>query len=165
MIVRDLIDSNQHITDVTITIRQEGRLVDELNIGLDAGVKPPYPTRVPKEARYIGNACDCFRKDATYLHKSINAWDDGKDYWQVKTDRIPKKWQELEVDAWHVWSASRIRHPRASRQYGGDYEHLYITALPSGERMEIKELPKDEWSELPGQMNILDFIGGDENEN
>ena len=165
MIVRDLIDKNQNITDVTITIRQDGLLADELNIGLAAGVKPPYPTRVPKEPKYIKNICEAVRRDATYIPKSINAWDDGKDYWQVKTERIPKRWLDLEVTAWHVWKASTIHHPRARRHFVGDYEHLYITALPSGENMKIKESPKFIEVDLPGQMNILDFIGGDENEN
>ena len=63
---------------------------------------------VPKEERYIGNLSLETKREAYYIDKSINAWDDGKDYWQVKVNRIPKKWLELEVYSWEVWPASSV---------------------------------------------------------
>ena len=168
MTVRELIELNQMITDVEITVRKDGSaLLDQLNIGPAEGIKPPYPTMVPKEERYVGNMSVSTKREAHYIDKSINAWDDGKDYWQVKPNRIPEKWLDLEVYSWEVWPASSVCYtsPRRSCPSGHGAnvnfhgQRLNITALPSGEKMEVTEpKPKQEQAEqLEGQMSIDDW--------
>ena len=168
MTVRELIELNQMITDVEITIRKNGSaLVDQLNIGPAEGIKPPYPTMVPKDMKYIGNIGIDTKREAYYIDKSINAWDDGKDYWQVKPNRIPEKWLNLEVYAWEVWPASTVVHGASRRNdWGNSFKNINfhgqrinITALPSGEKLEIAEpKPKQKQDEqLAGQMSIDDW--------
>ena len=167
MTVRELIELNQMITDVEITIRKNGALLDQLNIGPAEGIKPPFPMMVPKEERYIGNMSKSTKREAHYINKSINVWDDGKDYWQVKPDRIPKKWLELEVYSWEVWPASTAVYGKNRRNdYGNSYKNINfhgqrinITTLPSGEVMTVPEA-KSEEQQIDGQMNITDFLGG-----
>ena len=162
MKVKDLIELNAMITDLEITARLNGNvLYDQLNIGPSEGVKPPYPTRVPREARYAENLCrtdeNMFR-DAVYIPKSINAWDDGKDYYELKVNRIPAKWLELEVYSWEVWKASSVA-TTSPRRYQNNSFHgqlMKIVALPNGAKFEVKQEPETE--ELPGQMNITDFL-------
>lgn len=171
MKVRELIELNQMITDVVITVRINGnRLLDELNIGCERGVKPRFPTRVPKSEKYVNNMSVLDRemyKDAAYIPKSINAWDDGHDYWQVKPNRIPKAWLDLEVFAWEVWPASTVTYHSPRRSTEGRYrnvnfhgQRLNITALPSGESLVVKEpKPKqqDDTEQLDGQMSFDDW--------
>ena len=164
MKVKDLVELNAMITDLEITVRKDGNLLlDQLNIGCSEGVKPRHPTRVPRDAKYAGSYDQHNEdryKDAAYLPKSINAWDDGKDYYEIKLNRIPAKWLELEVYSWMVWTASSIGtiNPRRDRSRGQFYgELMKIVALPSGEKLEIKEPEKPE-VELPGQMNIFDYV-------
>lgn len=170
MTVRELIELNQMITDIEITIRKNGSaLLDQLNIGPAEGIKPPFPTMVPKEEKYVGNIGIDTKREAYYIDKSINAWDDGKDYWQVKPDRLPKKWLDLEVYAWEVWPASTAVYGSSRRNDWGHShkninfhgQRINITALPSGEKLEVKE-PKSEQikkePQLEGQMNIMEFL-------
>lgn len=167
MTVKDLIELNSMITDLEITVRQNGGLLlDQLNIGCSEGVKPPYPTRVPKDARFaknIGRADEKTFKDATYIPKSINTWDDGKDYYQLLTNRVPAKWLNLEVHSWEVWKASSVGTTSPRRYQNNNFygQLMKIVALPSGEKLEIKEPEKTE-AELPGQMNIIDFLEASE---
>lgn len=169
MKVRNLIELNAMITDLEITVRRDGGLLlDQLNIGCSEGIKPPYPTRVPKDERFAGSLNDKEYKDAMYIPKSINSWDDGKDYYQILINRIPAKWLDLEVYSWEVWQASRVcttssRRNRASNFYG---QLLRVVALPGGANLEIKEIqsePKEDT--LPGQMSIEDFIDKKEESN
>lgn len=166
MKVKDLISLNAMITDLEITVRQDGgQLLDQLNIGCSEGVIPLYPTRVPKEPKYAGNpnrSVDDFYKDAAYIPKSINAWDDGKDYYEIKVNRIPAKWLDLEVYSWEVWTASKVgtTNPRRGRaNFHGQL--MKITALPSGEKLELKEDPlkreTPEATQIDGQMLIFDY--------
>ena len=165
MKVKDLIELNAMITDLEITVRKDGGLLlDQLNIGPSEGVKPPYPTRVPKEERFAGSLNqhnDRFYKDAAYIPKSINAWDDGKDYYEIKVNRIPAKWLELEVFSWEVWKASTVTttSPKRGRNVNFQGQLMKIVALPSGAKLEVKQEEKTE--ELPGQMNITDFLEGE----
>lgn len=166
MTVEELISLNQMITDLTITVRKDGtRLLDELNIGPDAGTKPRFPNKVPIDEKHINNMSAT--REATYLDKTINAWDDGHDYWQVKPNRVPKAWLGLEVYGWEVWPAYYGRHPRAcghengrtyhKNQFNGQY--LRVTALPNGCKLEApKEKPKtlDNY-ECDGQMSFEDW--------
>ena len=167
MTVRELIELNQMITDAEITIRKDGTaLLDQLNIGLAEGRKPPFPTKVPKEERYIGNPSPGCYKEAHYIEKSINAWDDGKDYWQVKPDRIPKKWLDLVVYSWEVWPASctginrRTCFDGRGKNVTFHGERINIDALPSGSPMKMVEPaePKEQSQQLEGQMDIMEFL-------
>lgn len=146
MTVLDLISCNQMITDLQITVRKDGKLLDQLNIGCAEGVKPPYPTRVPSDERYIDNIgyYDHTHREAAYIDKSINAWDDGRDYWEIKANRIPKQWLDLEVTSWDSSPASTVG--TSSPRRGGIHkninfhgERLRITVLPSGQRLEITQ--------------------------
>lgn len=78
MKVRELIELNQMITDIEITMRDAAacHMLDQLNIGPAQGIKPPYPTRVPKRAdwwKQQQRSDDKFYKDAAYIDKSINS--------------------------------------------------------------------------------------------
>lgn len=162
MKVKELIELNAMITDLEITVRKDGGLLwDQLNIGCSEGVKPLYPTRVPKEPRYAGslNQHTDLYKDAAYIPKSINSWDDGKDYYQILTGRIPAKWLALEVFSWEVWKASGVATANPRRYQNNNFhgQLMKIVALPSGEKLEIKQEEKSE-VELPGQMSINDFL-------
>lgn len=160
MTVYELISLNQMITDLNITVRKDHKLLDQLNIGCAEGVKPPYPTRVPIDERYI-NANGIYtntHRDAHYIDKSINAWDDGKDCWQIKTNRIPKEWLELEVTDWDSHSASIVHttSPRRNRNNGFHGERLRINVLPSGQKLEIKQKPEIS-DQIDGQMSFEDL--------
>lgn len=164
MTVKDLIELNQMIVDVEIEIRQEGhRLVDALMIGCERGKKPFQPVMVPLDERYVGNIT--MRKEANYIDKSINAWDDGKDYYQIKVQRIPAKWLELEVYSFEVWPASTFGNPRRrtgeAKNVNFHGQRINIIALPSGERLSIKPAKTEnaqEKCELDGQMGIEEFL-------
>ena len=169
MTVRELMELNQMITDVNIEIRRDGtRLLDALFIGCAEGVKPPFPVKVPESEQYINSLS--FRKEARYIAKSINAWDDGKDYWQVKPDRIPKAWLGLTVFSWEVWQASSLGiNPRRRSGTGRATnvtfhgQRLNVIALPPGavtvealvEQMNDSAPKQDQ---IEGQMNIEDFM-------
>ena len=148
MTVRELIELNQMITDVEITVRKNGWLLDQLNIGPAEGRKPPCPTKVPQSEIYLTNMSVDTKRDAYYIQKNLNAWDDGKDYWQIKPDRIPKKWLELEVYSWEVWPASIVGCPR--REIEGKFKNvnfngqrINIEAVTSGEKLEVEQERKD----------------------
>lgn len=148
MTVRELIELNQMITDVEITVRKNGWLLDQLNIGPAEGRKPPHPTKVPQSEIYLTNISVDTKRDAYYIQKNLNAWDDGKDYWQIKPDRIPKKWLELEVYSWEVWPASIVGCPR--REIEGKFKNvnfhgqrINIEAVPSGKKLEVEQERKD----------------------
>lgn len=162
MTVRELIELNQKIVDVEIIIRKDHKLLDALKIGLSIGQVPPCPLMVPESEKYINN--DSRRKMAKYIEKSINAWDDGRDYWQVKPERIPAAWLDLTVYAWDVWPASYVGCGRRQcssghgRNINFSGERISITALPSGEDMETPE-PKKETAEEPdNQLNLFEYF-------
>ena len=165
MNVRELIEINQNITDICIEVRVDGcALLDALHIGLDYGAEPPYPQMVPIDRAHIGNQCMAAKKKAKYIRKSINTWDDDKDYWQIKTNRIPKAWLDLEVFSWQNWHVYKGRHPRAA--FGGQdaYEGIRIIALPTGEhmmRMPEERALKSEPTNLD-QITLFDEKGANE---
>lgn len=164
MTVKELVELNQNIVDIEIEVRKNGGLlVDALEIGPERGQVPPCPKKIPESENYAGNPTRV--RLANYIEKSINAWDDGHDYYQVKPDRIPKKWQDLEVYAWDVWPASLFGNPRRrsgnARNVNFHGERLNITALPSGDTLEIPQ-PKQEKEQDPdNQMNLFDYMRGD----
>lgn len=66
MTVRELIEPNQMIVDIEITVRKNGNaLLDQLNFGPSEGVKPPYPMMVPIDERYIGAMNRCHQREAS----------------------------------------------------------------------------------------------------
>jgi len=154
MKVRELISLNAVITDVRIEVRKNGsEIVDCLCFGPDFGVVPPYP--------FIMHQNTAKQKQATYIRKNLNAWDDGRDYWEIKPDRIPAKWLELEVYAWHYQSVYHSHHQRDDRN--NTMQGILITALPSGESLDIKQKVDDVkkkvygWEHLDGQMSLFDM--------
>ena len=165
MKVKELVELNQMITDIEITVRENGTLrLDQLNIGPYQGIKPRYPTRVPRKREYANSMNqhnDEMYREAYYIEKSLNSWDDGKDYWQVKPNRIPAKWLDLEVFSWEVWAAGIAGVNR--RQIEGKFrngnfhgQRLNIVALPSGEKLEVHQSKseKDEEQCIDGQMSF-----------
>lgn len=165
MTVRELMELNQMITDVEIEVRRDGSLLlDALFIGCASGEKPPFPFKVPESEQYINNLTR--RKEAHYVKKSINAWDDGRDYWQSKPDRIPKTWQSLKVFSWEVWPAYTSGNPRRrtfnSRNVNFHGQLLRVVTLPPGD-VTVEQLDEHMKAEAPkndqieGQMNIFDY--------
>ena len=164
MTVRELISLNPMITDAEITVRVNGSaLLDQLNIGPYRGQKPPFPLKVPKSEKYIGNTSECYRKEAKYIQKSINSWDDGKDYWDVKPDRIPKAWLDLEVFTWGCRDAGISRVNRRTSGIGRNVnfhgQQIDITVLPSGQTLDLPT-PKEENADLDGQISLTDWLEG-----
>ena len=166
MTVKELIELNQMITDVEITVRKDGtKLLDQLNIGPAEGIRPSHPTMVPKEEKYIGNMSLETKREAHYINKSINSWDDGKDYWQVKWNRIPSKWLELTVYSWEVWPASCVVYGASRRNdYGNSRKNnnfhgqrIGITVLPSGEKLVVKQPKTTEPAADDDQMTFEDW--------
>ena len=171
MKVKELIELNQMITDVEITVRDHGStLLDQLNIGPARGIKPPYPTRVPRDRKYAGTCQqhnDQMYRDAAYIQKSLNSWDDGKEYWQVKPNRIPKAWLDLEVYSWDLRYASCFT-PRRScpsgvgRNVNFHGEQINITALPSDQTLPAPREDQDPKAktdyQLEGQISIEDWM-------
>lgn len=152
MKVRELIELNSYITDLEICVRENGgKLLDCLHIGPDYGTKPKYPQMIYPN----GIMNHATARESTYICKSINTWDDGKDYWSIKLNSIPAKWLDLEVYCWrqrHVYSG---RHYRSHSNPADEYCGLEITVNPSGQNLEIREEPKNKPSEqIEGQMSL-----------
>ena len=165
MTVQELISINQGITDICIEVRIDGcALLDALHIGLDFGAEPPYPQMVPIDRAHVGNQCLSAKKKAKYIRKSINAWDDDKDYWQIKTNRIPKAWLELEVYSWRNWHVYKGTHPRSNGNPNGSYDGIQIIALPAGEHMMRMPEERELKSEEPNldQITLFDMKGANE---
>ena len=156
MKVQELVELNQMITDIKIEVRKDGcMLLDALHIGCAEGKEPRFPQQVPIDEKHMGSLTE--RKKAKYIDKSVNAWDDGHDYWQVKPNRIPSKWRELEVDSWEVWPASRCGNPRRDRNGNFHGQRLIIVALPSGESLEFAPVKYEKPKVLDapeGQMSL-----------
>lgn len=160
MTVRELISLNQMIVDIEITVRKNGNaLLDQLNFGPSEGVKPPQPMMVPISEQYIGTMNRCHRREAFYIPKSINAWDDGKDYWQVKPERIPKKWLDLEVYSWEVWPASQVCTTSLRRGHNVNFhgQRINIVSLPSGQSLEVVQKKEEPEAEEEDQQLPLVF--------
>lgn len=160
MTVKELISLNPMITDAEITVRVNGTaLLDQLNIGPYRGRKPHFPLKVPISERYVGSQSDCHKKEAKYIQKSINSWDDGKDYWDVKPDRIPKAWLDLEVFSFGCRDAGITGVNRRTAGIGRNVnfhgQMIDITALPSGQTLELLT-PKEETND--GQISLMDWL-------
>lgn len=159
MKVRELISLNAQIVDVRIDVRKNGgELVDSLHFGPDYGVVPPYPLIMHQNTSR--------EKQATYIRKNINAWDDGREYWEVKPDRLPDKWLGLEVFSWKYSSVYRPHHQRDDLTHS--MQGIEIVALPFGDSLDIKQKVDnvkqkvDGWEHLEGQMSLFDMENADE---
>ncbi len=152
------------IVDVEITVRNEQRwMIDQLNIGCSEGIKPRYPTRVPREPRFAGNQYkhdDHMFRDASYIPKSINAWDDGKDYYEIKLNRFPKGYLDLMVLFWDCFPAhfhtaySPRRMSGNSRNVNfSDAQRVRITA--SCQTIITREEPVKE--QMDGQITLTEM--------
>lgn len=166
MTVRELLDTNMGIVDVKITLRnKDGWLLNELNIGPDYGVVPPYPQRVPKEERYAGNYSEDTKKDAVYIRKNINTYDDGKEFFQLKLGVFPKGWLDLEVYSWHYSHVYPAHHTRKVPPGQFVFEGISITAQRYEDTLVVLEEPKalvQKSDQLEGQMHITEWLGGTE---
>lgn len=164
MTVRELLETNMMLCDVQITLRnKDSWLLNELNIGPDYGVKPPYPTRVPIAEKYARNRSECYLKDAIYIRKNINAYDDGKDYFQLCLNRFPKGWLDLEVFSWHYGFAYDGHHQR-QRPVDG-WQAIRVDARRYEDTLVVLEEPKEitqKSDQLDGQMDITEWLGGTE---
>ena len=162
MTVKELIEINQFITDMTIEVRVDGNaLLDCLHIGLDYGVEPPYPTMVPKSEKYIGSQSQSTKRKATYIRKSINAWDDGRDFWEIKINRIPQRWLDLTVYDWRCSHVYLRRHPRSEGNPSRSYEGIRIIALPDGAGPIIDPVTPTKHSTIDNQQITLFDTKGD----
>ncbi len=167
MTVKELLDSNGFVTDVIINVRdKDGLVCDQINIGPDFGVEPPYPTffydQIDNRGKvYTHLSCPGSKKGrkAKYIREPINFWDEGKDYWGQTYKHIPKGWLDLEVYAWHVrhvYSPHHARNISPESYVGLDiYGDLRENILP--EYLEPKKI-KQKAPELEGQITLLELI-------
>ena len=136
MTVKELIELDDCIGDITITVRggaSGGERLKEYHIGPEEGEVPPYHDN----------------KDV-YKQVAINAKDVGKDYYQILLNKIPKPWLGLTVISFRVWKASR-------QPYGEQHslEHILIDVKPEGHVEE--EIIKEKDTDMEGQLNFDDF--------
>lgn len=140
MTVKELIELNNCIGDMTITVRggsNGGIRLREYRIGTDAGEKGPYPD-----------------EKTTYKEVAINARDNEKDYYQLLIKQIPKPWLALKVKSWHVYKSYR----RAWGEATHSFEHIHIDVYEEGWK-EDEEPEKKENSQLDGQITFEDIPG------
>lgn len=154
MTVKELIEINQNIVDVYIEVRNyptNGQILDALFIGMDAGVVPPYPFEWGVSTSKHGKA--------KYIRKSINAYDDGRDYWEIKTNRIPEKFLGLEVYSWQMQPVYTPHHPRDDLSRSMEAIRI-VTYCPDYDLTIQQEKTNhsddlDENGQLKGQMSFL----------
>ena len=161
MTVRELIELNQMICDLVIEVREGGgRLIDYYAIG-DAMYKPKYPMRVPRKPEYFdSNRFDDTRyREGTYKPVSINTFDDGKDYWQVKVKRVPEYYLNLQV---YSWDCTRAYSGIGMRGKVGSFEgkKICVIALPNGTPPPAEETPKPKADEQMAGQITLDTLEG-----
>ena len=161
MTVRDLISSNNMIVDAAIEVRKDGgQLLDAYYIG-NAMHKPRYPQKVPNRPEYAGNSRmdDKFYRDAEYKPESINAWEDGKDYWEVKVKRSPERYLNLEVYEWGCITAySGIGRRDRCGTFSG--QKISIVALPNGYLYQKPKVTAAPEQMMAGQMLLDGFLSG-----
>lgn len=120
MKVKELIELNNLIGDIKITVREEGNgpLIKELRIGAGA-------SQGPDEQSII------------LLPEDTNSYDAGRDHYKVLTSKIPRMWLNLKVHAWDAGKAYRLG------EYVRSLQHIRITCGPDGyvEQLEL-DLPE-----------------------
>lgn len=141
MTIKELIELNDYIGDITVTIRDsEGKnKIQEYHIGVNAGIIPVYHDD----------------KDV-YEEIEINTFDKGKDYYQILVSRVPKQILELRVFAYRIWGSYR-RYLSAS--HGLEHVHITVRQGENAKTPVIKEKSQEaKKEELEGQINLEDFI-------
>lgn len=137
MTVKELIELNDFIGDITITVRggaSGGKRLKEIHIGHEEGAPHLYPDD----------------KDI-YEHIDINAQDIGKGYCQILVSKIPKRYLGLTVTSYRVWNAYR------GLGVERDLEHILIDVKPDGYVEEVDKTIKEKDLVVEGQMNFADF--------
>ena len=170
MTVKELIQDNGFIGDITIDIRGKSNSVtpgyenqqtfshlqQDWHIGAEEGIKPPFPSKVD-----------------TYIEKNINEKDDGKDYYNLVVSRVPKELLNLHVTSWRVWPSYR----RTKSSSSHSLEHILISAWTdetkemadqqeilqqlekARKREEAAAVQEEVKEQLPGQIDINDWLG------
>lgn len=159
MRVRELLETNDHVTDLEVKVRWNGFLRDALYAGLSSGIKPVYPIQIPVDP-YKYSPADKTR-EADYLPKPINAWDkDG--YFKVLISKIPAKYLDLEVDFWKADTPLATHHPRLLRgsTFAWELQRLKVTALAPDSYRPAPEKPEPEEAAEIDQVTIADLLGG-----
>lgn len=156
MTVKELIELNANITDIYIEVRnypENGQILDAYFIGPDAGVVPPYPFEWSKSTAKHGKA--------KYVRKNINAYDDGRDYFEIKADRLPAYYLNLNVYSWRHSEVYRSHHQRDD--LSRSMEAIRITTYAPGagqeppkEKYDSKQ-DLDENGQLKGQLSFEDL--------
>lgn len=176
MTVKELIQDNSFIGDISIDIRSNrgasatpgyenrqtfSRLQQDWHIGKEEGIKPPYHSKV-----------------GTYIEKSINEFDDGKDYYNLVISRIPKELLDLHVTSWRVWKCYRgfgnchynnhdlqrilIDAWTTETKEMADQQAILQQLEKARKREERTAGQEDQQQEqLLGQMDINDWLGSD----
>ncbi len=137
MTVKELIELNNFIGDITITVRGGiggGVRLKEIHIGHEEGAPHLYSDD----------------KDV-YEHIDINTQDMGEGYYRILVSKIPKQYLGLTVTSFWVWNAHRglgIEH---------ELEHILINVKPDGYAEEVDKAAKEKEIDVDGQMNFADF--------
>lgn len=153
MTIRELAEHNQLICDIEIDVRNAGHLENRYRFGDGAKY-------------YSGDNSPMFSggktfRDITVVDKTeINAHDMGKDYYQVKLNRIPKRFQSVLDEDVCSWNLSHAYRGLSSFYASAKCLHVTIDAgwmaQPFESETEEKHSAKDE--QLEGQSNIFDFL-------
>lgn len=130
MTVEELVSINQMIGDISIDLRErDGRLIEELEIGLGMKPRETYPGWKLKT-----------------INKSINTYDNGRDYYTILLKKIPKAWRKLEVYDFSIGVSYRERS-------GSGLEHIYMQCHKR-ENFDRIERKTENSRELIGQMTL-----------
>lgn len=170
MTIRELAEKNQQIMDIEVTLRTEKSLfIHRYRFG--GGAK--YYPGDEAQAKSLGKRMENI---VTIDNTEINAYDirSGKDYYQLKLDKIPKKYQfilDKEVGSWTLSSSYRTN----STHWNGS-KLLYVTCYEGesvknnndviktkvddvNEKVDTKKALTG-WENLPGQMTLTDWEEG-----
>ena len=138
MKLRELLDTNGQIGEVSVTIRDaNGMFIDEIHIGSHASKDTCCGQN--HEPRW------------KVIQKPINYKEVGKDYWGVMLKVIPSELLEKEVKHWRQWNAFSLNN--------GCWQFYKINVDVLGVDTYI-ETTATETDQLEGQMSLEDFIGG-----
>lgn len=142
MTLKELITTNPEIAKIYIELRDEkGHLITAYHIGaLETEDRCLSPNNEP---RWIT------------IPKELNTRRTGKDYWGVIVSAIPKSLLDKQVTNWSSWYA----HGYECNNGLESFSWLTVNLLGSDFCIETDA---KEVKELPGQMNIEDYLGGNE---
>ena len=151
MTIRELAEHNQLICDIEIEVRNAGHLEHVYRFGDGARYYPGDNSPMFQKGKTF--------RDITDVDKTeINAHDMGKDYYQVKLNRIPKKFQFIldeELCSWNITHAYR-----GLSSFYAEAKKLLITidGAWQSQPVESEEKTAAKNEQLEGQTNIFDFL-------